>query len=215
MSKTLDSSRVKFVFESAKAFYNNGDPGHDLLHIQRVMKSCYKIAPTVGANLEVLLSAAILHDIVNLPKNHPERLTASEMAAAKAQQILTDAGFDKDEIAKISAVIKEHSYSLGLKPSTIEAAVLQDADRLDALGAIGVFRTVSCGVKMGSAYYDEQEPFAVRRDLDDKSFTIDHFFVKLLKLPALMNTELARIEAEARVRFMRSMLGQLYSEVTG
>jgi uncharacterized protein len=205
--------RFDVLLEKAKPFYDNGDPGHDFTHVQRVIANCERIGSKENANLDLLLPAALLHDVVNLPKNHPERKAASEMAAQKSQHILEAAGYSSEEILKIKEIITEHSYSLGKKPSTIESAVLQDADKLDALGAIGIMRTVTCGAKMGSTYYDPNEPFVKTRALNDKAFTIDHFEVKLLKLVDLMNTEAARKEALIRTGFMKQFLSQLANEI--
>ncbi len=208
-------NRLEILFELAKGFYDNGDPGHDLNHIRRVMATCYRIGELERANLDVLLAAALLHDVVNVPKDHPQRFLASEKAADCAANLLHEANFDKGEIDKIMVVIKEHSYSRGLHPSSIESAILQDADKLDATGAIGIMRTVTCGARMGAAYYDMNEPFAQTRDLNDRAFTIDHFYTKLLKLPDLMNTKAGADEAQRRVVFMKSFLDQLRSELDG
>ncbi len=207
-------TRIEQLFELAQGFYTSDDPGHDLAHIQRVMQTCSRLATAERANGEIALAGAILHDIVNLPKNHPERKRASQMAAEKGQELLRQVGFSATEIDHVSQVVIEHSFSLGKKPSSIESAILQDADRLDALGAIGVMRTVSCGVRLGAGYYSSVDPFARGRDLDDHSFTIDHFSTKLFKLPELMNTESARAEANARVGFMRDFLQQLEREIS-
>ena len=206
--------RIESLFEKAKGFYDNGDPGHDIAHICRVMATCKRLCAVESADVETVLAAAILHDVVNLPKNHPERLRASQLAAEKSKGMLSDSGFSVVEIDRIVTVITEHSYSLGKKPSSIESAILQDADKLDAIGAIGIMRTVSCGFRLGSTYYQEQDPFAKGRELNDKAFTIDHFFTKLFKLPALMNTTSAKLEADRRVEFMKTFLDQLKSEIS-
>jgi uncharacterized protein len=208
-------TRLDRLQEKAKGLYQNGDAGHDFAHICRVMGLCERIGRVENANIEILLAAAMLHDVVNLPKNHPERLLASQMAADHSTGLLTDAGFSEPEIKQIAAVIREHSYSLGRPPTSIESAVLQDADKLDAVGAIGVMRAVTCGAKIGSSYYDSVDPLAESRELDDKRYVIDHFFTKLLKLPDLMNTRAGRDEAERRVRFVRLFLEQLKTEIGG
>ncbi|MCC6810529.1 MAG: HD domain-containing protein [Deltaproteobacteria bacterium] len=208
--------RIEKLREIVRPRYeNNGDPGHDFAHVERVVMSCKRIAESVGADLSIVLPAAYLHDVINVPKNHPDRAAASAKAAEEARGILRSVGYSEPDIARIAVTITEHSYSLGKKPSAIESAVLQDADRLDAVGAIGVMRTVSCGCKMGSRYYDDAEPFAKTRALDDKKNTLDHFYVKLLKLAEGMNTEIARIEAERRTEFMRSFLSQVGREIEG
>lgn len=190
------------------------DPSHDSLHLHRVVENCRTISRSHPCNQRVLIAAALLHDIVNIPKNHPERSHASRLAAERAGQFLAENEFSEAEISHVQTVIREHSFSAGLKPSCPESAVLQDADRLDALGAVGVMRTVTCGTKMGSRYYSEREPIPVQRILDDRTHTIDHFYVKLFRLADLMNTEAGKKEAQLRVAFMKTFLAQLETEVT-
>lgn len=177
------------------------------------MKTCQSLAASENADTAITLAGALLHDIVNLPKDHPERKHASRMAAERAHGLLVDAAFSEAEIKHVQQVILEHSFSLGLRPSSIESAIVQDADRLDAVGAIGVLRVTSCGCRLGAAYYHRQDPFATARPLDDKSFTVDHFFTKLFQLPELMNTAAAKTEAAKRVEFMRDFLAQLENEI--
>ncbi len=206
-------NRIDHLFEKAKIFYDNGDPSHDITHVKRVMASCTELSKNLSVDLEILLASAILHDLVNLPKSHPERLQASQKAAQESKALLIEVSFNDDEIAKIQNIIIEHSYSLGKKPSSNEAMILQDADKLDALGAIGIMRTVTCGALLGSNYYETTDPFAALRELDDKSFTIDHFFKKLLKLTDLMNTSAAKEEALKRTKFMNAFLDNLKNEI--
>ena len=208
------SPRLQKLFGLAENLYVNGDPGHDLEHIKRVMGTCYAIGKKENVDVEILLAGALLHDLVNLPKNHPERLQASEMAAYKSKGLLQQANYSAGEIDRVLTVVIEHSYSLAKKASSRESAILQDADKLDAIGAIGIMRAVSCGYALGSSYYNAEDLFAQNRTLDDKSYTIDHFFTKLLKLPGLMNTETAKAEARQRVEFMEKFLQQLAQEVS-
>lgn len=208
------SLRLQKLIEGMRGHYeSNGDPGHDFNHILRVIENCKRIGSEVNADLEILIPAALLHDTVNLPKDHPERKAASLLASEKSATILRDFGYEESEIEKIRNVILEHSYSLGLPPSSVESKVLQDCDRLDALGAIGIMRTVTCGARMGAKYYDGNDPFADERPLDDKSFTLDHFYVKLFKLADSMNTNAAKYEAHQRLRFMESFINQLKIEL--
>ena len=231
MSGSLASGHVKFythtmtsnlsawsdLAERVQPYYDNGDPSHDLEHIRRVVRTCESIGRAMGANLDVLIPAAYLHDVVNVPKNSPERTGASRAAAEQARKILGALPNmpSEDELTRILQAIEEHSFSRGLAPSSLEAAILQDADRLDGLGAVGVMRTTTCGCKMGAVYYASQYPFGPfdERPLDDRRHTVDHFYAKLLKLEAGMNTDLAREEAKRRTAFMRMFLEQLRSEI--
>lgn len=189
------------------------DPAHDWPHIGRVTKTAQLLGAKYGANIPVLIAAVYCHDLVNLPKNHPQRKEASELAAKEAEPHLRSAGFSEAEIEHIRACVIEHSFSRGLKPSSIEAAIVQDADRLDALGAIGVLRCAAVNTQMQARFYEPFDPLAENRELDDKSFMVDHYFVKLFKLPELMNTELGKEEGQRRVETMRSFLKTLMGEI--
>jgi uncharacterized protein len=190
------------------------DPSHDFLHISRVYKWALRIGQKESADLRVLLPAALLHDLVNLSKDHPHRAKASSMSAAAADRILLEHNYLSNDRKKICDVIIEHSFSLGKKPSCLESGILQDADRLDALGAIGIMRMVTCGCLLSSVYYHAEDPFAKERPIDDKTYTIDHMYKKLFKLPQTMNTEMGIREANERVKFMELFIQQLGHEVT-
>lgn len=220
--KKIESDlRLKHIFEAVRPNYeNSNDPGHDLAHIYRVMSQALKIGTLEGANLDILLPAALLHDIVNVPKNHPDRLLASRQAAEAAVHLLQKSSYSDQEIEKIQQVIVEHSFSLGLKPSSLESKIMQDADRLDAIGAIGILRTASAGVRMGAKYYHPSQPFVemntdskTSRSLDDRSFTLDHFHVKLYRLGEGFHTSTAQVEAKRRISFMKQFEIELALEI--
>jgi uncharacterized protein len=194
--------------------YLSDDPAHDWNHVLRIINTIKKISKDLDIDLPCLLAAAYCHDLVNLPKNHPDRIKASELSANKSQQYLEDAGFTQSEIEKIKDIIIEHSFSKGLRPSSLEAAILQDADRLDALGAIGILRCASVNIQMKTKFYDSADPLAQQRELNDKEFMTDHYFVKLFKLPELMNTPPAKEEALRRTEIMRTFLNELMIEIT-
>lgn len=188
------------------------DPGHDLHHCLRVALWTVRIGGE-AVDWRRAVAAALLHDIVNPPKNSPERARASELAADEARRSLPDFGFDAEAIEDIALAIRDHSFSRGAVPERPLGQALQDADRLEALGALGVFRVVSTGTRMGSRYFDPEDPWAERRPLDDRANEVDHFFAKLLRLPGTMNTPAGRDEAERRARFLEEFLAQLGSEL--
>jgi uncharacterized protein len=148
-----------------------------------------------------------------VPKDSPERARASELCAEEARRILPRFGFASSEIEDIAAAIRDHSWSRGARPEGPLGRALQDADRLEAVGVIGVFRTISTGVRLGADYFDGDDPFARRRPLDDKRHSVDHFYVKLLGLAATMNTAAGRAEAECRTARMRRLLDWLGEEI--
>jgi uncharacterized protein len=191
---------------------SGGDPAHDLLHCLRVGDWTLALVDE-AIDPRAAVAAALLHDIVNVPKNAPDRAQASARSAARARELLLLHGFSEAMAAEISAAIRDHSFSRGAVPETVLGRALQDADRLDSLGALGILRTVSTGASMGAVYFHADDPWADARDLDDTHFIIDHFFRKLLRLPDLMHTERGRREAKRRAAFLRLFLEELGSEI--
>lgn len=190
----------------------DGDAAHDLAHLLRVaLWTCRLLDASVAT--EEGIAAALLHDLVNIPKNHPDRALASEKSAEAAKPLLESAGFGADATERICTAIRQHSFSRGEKPKQPLAMALQDADRLEALGAIGIMRTYSTGVRMGTKYFDPEDPWAKRRALDDTSFSLDHFYTKLFKLPETMNTAAGREEAGQRLRPMQAFMDSLAREL--
>ncbi|MGQ0605326.1 MAG: HD domain-containing protein, partial [Candidatus Nitrosotenuis sp.] len=124
--------------EVAKMIQN--DPAHDYSHIMRVYKNAQKIAKHEKANQRIVLAAVLLHDIVQFRKSDPRSKSASTKSAQVAKKILVKHGFSDSEIMIISDSIRDHSFSRGTITQTIEVKILNDADRLDALGAIGISR---------------------------------------------------------------------------
>ncbi len=189
------------------------DPAHDHPHIARVVALARRLAAAEGARLEVVVPAAWLHDCVSLPKDAPERGDASRRAAALAEQFLRRAGYPEPFLPAIAHAIAAHSFSVGIAPRTAEARVVQDADRLDALGAVGIVCCLMLGGALGKPLYDPREPFPATRPPDDTANVLDHFYRKLLRLAGTMQTAAGRAEAEARTAFMRQFLDQLAREL--
>jgi len=190
------------------------DPAHDREHVRRVVANARRLAAAEGADPAVVIPAAWLHDCVIVPKHSEHRSRASQMAAERAGAFLHKIGYPAEHIPAIEHAIAAHSFSAGIPPQTREAQVVQDADRLDALGAIGIARTLLLGGAMGKPLYDRDEPLPVGRTPDDKDNVIDHFYVKLLGLAATMHTAAARQEGERRTRLMQDYLQALAREVS-
>jgi uncharacterized protein len=189
------------------------DPAHDLAHVTRVVSTAKKLALEEKANLEVVIPAAWLHDLVNLPKNHPDRKKASVLAADEALVFLQSVNYSQKYFKEIHHAICAHSFSANIKPETLEAQIVQDADRLDALGAIGLARLFAITTQLGRPFYDFNDPFAQNRPLDDKDFGIDHIYIKLEKISHSMNTNSARVEALRRFKFIEEFLDELKKEI--
>lgn len=191
---------------------DHGDAAHDVEHLLRVALWTVRIG---GAEVDPResVAAALLHDVVNVPKDSPDRALASALCAEEARRVLAEAGFLADAVDRMAGAILDHSYSRGATPRSPLGRALQDADRLEALGALGIMRTISTGARMGSRYSHPSDPWALGRPLDDVAFSVDHFFTKLLGLAATMCTETGRAEAARRTTHMRAFLSQLADEL--
>ena len=150
---------------------------------------------------------------VTLPKNSPERARASAMSAEAAAPILRELGLDSRQVENASHAITAHSFSANIPPETLEAKILQDADRIEALGAIGIARCFATTGVMGGGLFHGLDPFGLDRRLDDKAYAVDHFKIKLLNLPATMQTATGRKLAEDRANVLRDFLDQLATEL--
>jgi uncharacterized protein len=181
--------------------------------VERVVASAERLAIVENAALDVVLPAAWLHDCTHVPVTSPDRPRASVMAADTAVAFLVSIGYPGQWHSGIHHAIAAHSFSARIAPTTIEARVVQDADRLDALGAIGIARCLMLGGQMGRPLYDSDDPFVERRAADDRRSTIDHFYTKLLTLASTMQTVAGRVEADTRTAFMRNYLDQLRREL--
>jgi uncharacterized protein len=205
--------RLRELIILVKPFYSSSDPSHDWGHVGRVASSSKQLCMDEEVDLECVLAAIYCHDLVNFPKDHPDRKKASTLSAETSRPLLKKVGFSDKEIKLIEDAVIEHSFSKGMKPSTLTSAIVQDADRLDALGAIGILRCAAVNTQMQSMFYDPFDPLAEIRELDDKKFMLDHYFVKLFKLPELMNTPKGKILAEDRVIMMKDFIQRLMLEI--
>lgn len=203
------------AFEAALLDIWDADPAHDIAHIHRVWANVRTIAKGEAGPVDwtVLRAATVFHDLVNLPKDALNRGQASRLSADAADPVLQRLGLSVAQRDQIAHAIVAHSYSAQVRPETIEACILRDADRLDALGAIGIARMMSVTGGLGRPLYDPNDPFADARDLDDARWGLDHFETKLLRLPETMATKTGRRIAQDRVAFMRVYLAELKGEI--
>lgn len=188
------------------------DAAHEMGHFERVSLWALRLAGIEGADPVVVWAAAWLHDMVHVPKNSPDRPRASTLAAEAASRFLEAEGWGASPVEPIAHAIAAHSFSARIEPATIEAAVVQDADRLEALGAIGLARCLMLGGQMGSRLFHPGDPWGEHRPLTDDCISVDHFFAKLLKLPHTMRTEAGRIEALRRAQLLKQFLVELARE---
>lgn len=204
---------VRLAELAAKAMPADPDPAHDFLHVRRVAALARRIAEAEGADVLVAVGAALLHELVNLPKDHPESRRSGDLCAEAAAELLRGEAIEPERAAQICACIRDHGFSKGVLPESLAARVLQDADRLDAIGAIGVARCFATCNAMRTPFYSERDPLCREREPDDKRFGLDHFFKKLLRIPDGLHTASARRLAEPRVVLMRTYLEQFEREL--
>lgn len=190
-----------------------GDSAHDRAHVLRVWANAQQIGQTMTLDWQVLAAATALHDLVTLPKDHPDRATASRQSAAAAMGLLAADGFPPGKRPAVAHAIEAHSFSAGIPPETPEAQVLRDADRLDALGLIGLARLFATTGALGRAFYDPGDPYAQNRPLDETAYAFDHVQTKLLTLADTMCTGPGRALAQARTATLRRSLAALAEEI--
>ncbi|WP_297435232.1 HD domain-containing protein [uncultured Clostridium sp.] len=188
--------------------------GHDWLHIDRVYKNtCYILEREEGADEFIVKITALLHDVDDWKFSSENKTDTSRIEKFLVAQEVSD-----DDIFKITDIIKTLSFKGGVVDSTqtsLEGMIVQDADRLDSIGAIGIARAFTYGGYKNNLIYDPEVKAMDFKSLDDvkkKNTTVNHFYEKLLKLKDLMNTDTAKILANERHNFMVSFLEMFYSE---
>jgi|SRR4029077_16951134 uncharacterized protein len=150
---------------------------------------------------------------VHVEKSSPLRAQASRMAASRAREILVAIGWDGPRIDRVAHAIAAHSFSAGIPPESLEARILQDADRLDAIGCVGIARCFYTAGRMGSSLYHTEDPAALSRELNDAAYALDHFRAKLLNLHDGFQTQTgARLAAE-RTRVLTDFVTSFEAEI--
>ncbi|WP_315834917.1 HD domain-containing protein [Bradyrhizobium prioriisuperbiae] len=189
------------------------DGSHDVAHLLRVWSNARTIQANEGGDLRLLAAAVLLHDCVAVEKDSPLRGQSSRLAAEKARGLLVAGRWSPQDIAAVAHAVEAHSFSAGVVPQTLEAKILQDADRLDAIGMIGAARCFYVAGRLRSQLYDPLDPQAEHRPLDDRQFAIDHFQTKLLTLASGFQTAKGAMLAQERharlVRFLQAFLSEI------
>ena len=207
---------IRRATEYITALFAGDSSGHDADHTLRVCRLAVRLAETEGADLETVALAALLHDA-------DDRKLSPETCEGKlrARAFLEKEGLPEDRIQKILTIIGEISFrgTDSVVPGTLEGKCVQDADRLDAIGAVGIGRAFAFGGSRGRAMYD---PSDVPGEMPDgaayearSGSTVAHFYEKLLHLEKMMNTEAARAMARRRHRFMEAFLEEFLAEWEG
>ena len=196
-----------------RPMYQGADPAHDFSHISRVYKNARIIGQEEGADMQVLLLAALLHD-VGSEKKHTSKQGESEGQGKRAVgAFLESIGLEEEAREKVLYAVDVHRFSGKIVPVTLEARILQDADRLDAIGAIGIARVFLTGGTLGRELYSPDDPFCRAREPDDTKWNLDHFYKKLLKLESGMHTKSGKKLAAGRTAVLRRYLRDLEEEI--
>lgn len=206
---------AKTCAEVQQRFSSIVDLAHGWEHIHRVYTLALYIAQQEHADSFIVGMAALMHDLGRAAE-HTSNSHHADLSMTMASEIMHTYNVPTQQQEAILHAIITHSFSKGIEPHTLEARVVRDADRLDALGAIGIIRWAVVGAMRASEQtlsYHPSDPFAEQHEPDDKRYLLDHFYCKLFKLTETMTTATGMTLAEQRVAFMRTFLDQLRQEI--
>ncbi len=190
-----DFTRInKFVSDEMTIVH---DMGHAYDHVKRVFSLAMEVGEKLGAELKILGAAALLHD-VGRTREAETGISHSISSGEIGHDILVKVGYSQDEIDMVKQVIRTHRFSEGLKPNSLEGQILSDVDKLDAIGAIGIYRAIAHAASIGVGV----------------NGFLQHADEKLLKLKDMMYTDLARQYANERHRFLETFVRQLRTEMS-
>jgi uncharacterized protein len=204
--------------DQARALYSGGDTAHDFEHVLRVLRMAEKLARAEGADLKVVRAAALLHDIARAEEdNGVEKIDHAEMSARRAHALLLERGADPDFAVRVSEAIRAHRFRGDLIPATLEGRILFDADKLDAIGAIGVARAFAvAGANNQLLYGGNDHPEKATREQHNSAHTpVAEFNVKLSRLLDRLYTPTARRIGAERHRFMVEFFDRFSEEIAG
>lgn len=197
----------------ARARAEGREPAHDFFHVERVVANACTIGASEGADIAIVATAALLHELFSYPKGHPDSSKSGDVCATHARTLLESHRLEAPFVDAVTSAIADHAFSKGAVPDALTAQILQDADRLDAIGAIGLARMWATCADMKRPFYDPGDPFCDHRAPDDKVWGLDHVYKKLLRIPERLHTDAARRMAEARVVRMKTYLEGLRDEI--
>jgi uncharacterized protein len=212
MNTKLRNKLIKIAKERIPSI----DVSHDFEHAFRVLSNAERIAKEEKSDLDIIVPAALFHDLIVYPKNHPNSGKSQEESAEAAEKILkTIRDFPKEKIGKVKTCIVECSFTKGITPKLLESKIIQDADGLEATGAISIMRTYSSTGQMQRPFYNSKDPFCKNRKPDATSAALDLFYTRLLKVNNRMHTKTAKRIANRRTDYLIDFLKELELELEG
>lgn len=196
------------------------DPSHDLYHVKRVLHNALVIQTKEGGDIDVIIPAALLHDIVCHDKKSPERARSSHDAAEKAEEFLLhgpnfcgySVRFPPHKIPLVKHAIVAHSSSANVAPQTLEAEIIFDADKLEFLGTAGIMRTFCSAGIYNVPLINDTDPLCTKRQPASFKYALDLFFTAMLKIPSQLHTAAARTMAETRIKATKAFLSLIYRD---
>lgn len=211
----MQNNKIEAIRNYAKEKLGDDCSGHDFYHVERVAKIAAKLAEQEGVSDTLIIeTASYLHDVID------DKIVADvDTEKESLKKFLKELEFSADSTQEVFEIIENISFSQEIEKGkadlTIAGQIVQDADRIDALGAIGILRTAYYGGHTQSPLYDpniQPQEFKSKQDYRKKSTVINHFYEKLFKLPATMNTQAGKLEAQRRKAFMEDFLETFYAE---
>ena len=207
------------TLEEARSWYSSTDPVHGFPHVQRVLNAAEQLGKILGADLQIVRAAALLHDACDAHPGESDERGNHEVAAADfAREVLEAKGWLPERIEAVQHCIRSHRYRSKEEPVTLEAKILFDADKLDVVGAFGIARTIGYAVQADQPIYSppSQTFLDTGRKVQEEPHSAYHeFLFKLRKVPEAMKTEPGRRLAEIRARIMMDFFDALAEEAGG
>ena len=208
----MNDSVFEQIKERSQEFFKHSH--HDKSHVERVYNLAVRIAKEENADLDVVKAAVLLHDIARAMEDEGKIADHALEGAKMAKKILEEVGFPNEKAAKVINCIGAHRFKKGMKAESSEAKILQDADRLDIIGAIGIARALTRGGWSNTPIYDPLIP--PKEKYDGESLTsVNHIYEKILKVKDTINTKTAKKIAEERHKFVEQFLDRLLKEWKG
>jgi uncharacterized protein len=205
----MDSDIFEKIKKRAESFFRLSH--HDRFHTERVYNLAVRIAEEENADLDVVKAAALLHDIARALEDEGKIDDHASEGAKKARDVLEDVNFPEERIPEVLYCIEVHRFRKGMEAGSLEAKILQDADRLDIIGAIGIARIFTRGGWVNQPIHDPAIP--PKAKYDGRSLTsVNHIYEKILKVKDTLNTNTAKKIAEERHRFVEQFLERLLNE---
>lgn len=211
---TMTAAQKEELLRLAREHIRDDDPSHDYWHAWRIMKLAERIAAEAGGDPDILVPAALFHDVVVYPKNDPRSSLSSVHSADLARRVLAGISwYPAEKIEAAARAIERCSFSKALPKESIEEHILQDADLLESLGAIAVARTFCSAGQMHRRFYDPDDPRAARRQPGSNDNALDLFPRRLFQAAGRLHTAAAKKMARRRDKFLRVFYEEFLKDI--